>query len=64
VNAMPPDPAQALEEAARAARAATSALASAPRAIKDQALLLAAAALREHEAQIIAANAESPPLRG
>jgi len=58
VNAMPPDPAQALEEAARAARAATSALASAPRAIKDQALLLAAAALREHEAQIIAANAE------
>jgi glutamate-5-semialdehyde dehydrogenase len=55
---MPPDPAQALEEAARAARAATSALAAAPRAIKDQALLLAAAALREHEAQIIAANAE------
>ncbi len=58
MNAMPPDPAQALEEAARAARAATSALAAAPRAIKDQALLLAAAALREHEAQIIAANAE------
>lgn len=58
MNAMPPDPAQALESAARAARAATSALAAAPRAIKDQALLLAAAALREHEAQIIAANAE------
>jgi glutamate-5-semialdehyde dehydrogenase len=58
VNAMPPDPAQALESAARAARAATSALAAAPRAVKDQALLLAAAALREHQAQIIAANAE------
>ena len=58
MNAIPPDPAKALEEAARAARAATSALAAAPRAIKDQALLLAAAALREHEAQIIAANAE------
>jgi glutamate-5-semialdehyde dehydrogenase len=58
VNAMPPDPAQALQEAARAARAATTALAAAPRAIKDQALLLAAAALREQKAQIIAANAE------
>jgi glutamate-5-semialdehyde dehydrogenase len=55
---MPPDATQALEEAARAARAATSALAAAPRAVKDQALLLAAAALREREAQIIAANAE------
>jgi glutamate-5-semialdehyde dehydrogenase len=58
VNAMPPDPAQALESAARAARAATSALAAAPRAVKDQALLLAAAALREHQAQIIVANAQ------
>ncbi len=58
MNAMPPDPAQALQEAARAARAATSALAAALRAIKDQALLLAAAALREREAAIIAANAE------
>jgi len=58
VNAMPPDATQALEIAARAARAATSALAAAPRAVKDQALLLAAAALREREAQIIAANAE------
>jgi glutamate-5-semialdehyde dehydrogenase len=58
VNAMPPDPAEALQDAARAARAATTALAAAPRAIKDQALLLAAAALREREAQIIAANAE------
>jgi glutamate-5-semialdehyde dehydrogenase len=58
VKAMPPDPTEALQEAARAARAATTALAAAPRAIKDQALLLAAAALREHEAQIIAANAE------
>ncbi|MFM8615150.1 MAG: aldehyde dehydrogenase family protein, partial [Alphaproteobacteria bacterium] len=55
---MPPDPAEALQEAARAARAATTALAAAPRAIKDQALLLAAAALRERDAQIIAANAE------
>jgi glutamate-5-semialdehyde dehydrogenase len=55
---MPPDAAQALESAACAARAATSALAAAPRAVKDQALLLAAAALREHQAQIIAANAE------
>jgi glutamate-5-semialdehyde dehydrogenase len=55
---MPPDPAQALQEAARAARAATSALAAAPRAQKDQALLLAAAALRAHEADITAANAE------
>jgi glutamate-5-semialdehyde dehydrogenase len=55
---MPPDPAKALEDAARAARAATAALAAAPSAIKDQALLLAAAALREREAQIIAANAE------
>ncbi|MCA3283483.1 MAG: glutamate-5-semialdehyde dehydrogenase [Roseomonas sp.] len=55
---MPPDAAQALEIAVRAARAATSALAAAPRAVKDQALLLAAAALREHQAQIIAANAE------
>ncbi len=58
MKAMPPDPTEALQEAARAARAATTALAAAPRAIKDQALLLAAAALREHEAQIIAANAE------
>ena len=58
MNAMPPDPAKALEDAARAARAATAALAAAPSAIKDQALLLAAAALREREAQIIAANAE------
>jgi glutamate-5-semialdehyde dehydrogenase len=58
VNAIPVDPTQALEEAARAARAATSALAAAPRAVKDQALMLAAAALREHEALIIAANAE------
>jgi glutamate-5-semialdehyde dehydrogenase len=58
VNAMPPDPAKALEDAARAARAATAALAVAPSALKDQALLLAAAALREREAQIIAANAE------
>ena len=58
MNAMPPDATQALEEAARAARAATSALAVAPRAVKDQALLLAAAALRERAAQIIAANAE------
>ena len=58
MNAMPPDPAEALEEAARAARAASGALSVAPSAVKDQALLLAAAALREHEAQIIAANAE------
>lgn len=58
MNAMPPDPTEALQDAARAARAATTALAAAPRAIKDQALLLAAAALREREAQIIAANAE------
>ncbi len=58
MNAMPPDPAQALQEAARAARAATSALAAAPRAQKDQALLLAAAALRAHEAEITSANAE------
>jgi len=58
VNAMPPDPAEALQDAARAARAATTALAAAPRAIKDQALLLAAAALRDREAQIITANAE------
>jgi glutamate-5-semialdehyde dehydrogenase len=55
---MPPDPAEALEEAARAARAASGALSVAPSAVKDQALLLAAAALREHESQIIAANAE------
>jgi len=58
VNAMPPDSAEALQDAARAARAATTVLASAPRAIKDQALLLAAAALRERQAEIIAANAE------
>jgi len=58
VNAMPPDPAKALEDAARAARAATSALAVAPSAIKDQALMLAAAALRQHAGAIIAANAE------
>jgi glutamate-5-semialdehyde dehydrogenase len=58
VNAMPPDPAKALEDAARAARAATSALAVAPSAIKDQALMLAAAALRQHAEKIIAANAE------
>ncbi|MBM3587522.1 MAG: glutamate-5-semialdehyde dehydrogenase [Alphaproteobacteria bacterium] len=55
---MPPDSAEALQDAARAARAATTVLASAPRAIKDQALLLAAAALRERQAEIIAANAE------
>jgi glutamate-5-semialdehyde dehydrogenase len=55
---MPPDPTQALEQAARAARAATTALAAAPTAIKDQALMLAAAALREHAGGIIAANAE------
>lgn len=58
MNTMPPDPTQALEEAARAARAATIVLAGAPSAVKDQALLLAAAALREDEAKIIAANAE------
>jgi glutamate-5-semialdehyde dehydrogenase len=58
VNAMPPDPTQALEQAARAARAATIALAGAPSPVKDQALLLAAAALRDHPARIIAANAE------
>ncbi len=58
MNAMPPDPTQALEQAARAARAATIVLAGAPSPVKDQALLLAAAALREHQAQIIAANAE------
>jgi len=58
VNAMPPDPAEALEEAARAARAASGALSVAASAVKDQALLLAAAALREHESQIIAANVE------
>ncbi|MEY4857860.1 MAG: hypothetical protein RLZZ235_27, partial [Pseudomonadota bacterium] len=58
MNAMPPDPTQALEQAARAARAATTALAAAPTAIKDQALMLAAAALREHAGGIIAANAE------
>ena len=58
MNAMPPDPTQALEQAARAARAATTALAAAPTAIKDQALMLAAAALREHVGGIIAANAE------
>lgn len=58
MNTIPPDPAQALEEAARAARAATIVLAGAPSAVKDQALLLAAAALREDEAKIIAANAE------
>ncbi len=58
MNAMPPDPAKALEDAARAARAATSALAVAPSAIKDQALMLAAAALRQHAEKIIAANAE------
>jgi glutamate-5-semialdehyde dehydrogenase len=55
---MPPDPTQALEQAARAARAATTALAAAPTVIKDQALMLAAAALREHAGGIIAANAE------
>ncbi len=58
MNAMSHDPAEALEEAARAARAASGALSVAPSAVKDQALLLAAAALREHEAAIIAANAE------
>ena len=58
MNTIPPDPAQALEQAARAARAATIVLAGAPSAVKDQALLLAAAALREDEAKIIAANAE------
>lgn len=58
MNAMPPDPVQALEQAARAARAATTALAAAPSAIKDQALMLAAAALRERAEKIIAANAE------
>jgi len=58
VNAMPPDPTQALEKAARAARAATIALAGAPSPVKDQALRLAAAALRDHQARIIAANAE------
>ncbi|MBM3591525.1 MAG: glutamate-5-semialdehyde dehydrogenase [Alphaproteobacteria bacterium] len=55
---MPPDPAQALEAAARAARAAIIALAGAPSAVKDQALLFAAAALREQQGAIIAANAE------
>lgn len=58
MNAMPPDPTKALEDAARAARAATSALAVAPTSIKDQALMLAAAALRQHADKIIAANAE------
>ncbi|MCA3278347.1 MAG: glutamate-5-semialdehyde dehydrogenase [Roseomonas sp.] len=58
LNVLAPDPAQALENAARAARAATIALAAAPRAVKDQALLLAAAALRQHAGKIIAANVE------
>ncbi len=58
MNAMPPDPTQALEKAARAARAATIALAGAPSPVKDQSLRLAAAALRDHQARIIAANAE------
>ena len=40
-----------------AARAAAAALALAPRATKDQALLAAAAALREGEAAVLAANA-------
>jgi glutamate-5-semialdehyde dehydrogenase len=47
----------ALEEAARAARAAATTLARAPRPVKDRALLEAAAALRAREAEILAANA-------
>ncbi|SHJ14118.1 glutamate-5-semialdehyde dehydrogenase [Roseomonas rosea] len=47
----------ALEEAARAARAAATTLAGTPRPVKDRALLQAAAALRARQAEILAANA-------
>ena len=47
----------ALEEAARAARAAATALARTPRPVKDRALTAAAAALRARQAEILAANA-------
>jgi glutamate-5-semialdehyde dehydrogenase len=47
----------ALEEAAKAARAAATTLARTPRPAKDRALTASAAALRAHEAEILAANA-------
>ena len=48
--------ADALNAAARAARAAAVPLAAAPRAIKDRALLAAAAAIRARAGEILAAN--------
>lgn len=48
----------ALEEAARAARAAATTLARTPRPVKDRALLQAAASLRARQPEILAANAE------
>ncbi len=57
MNAILPDAAAELEAAARAARAAAALLARAPRPVKDQALLAAAAALRAQQAAILAANA-------
>jgi glutamate-5-semialdehyde dehydrogenase len=52
------DAARLLDTAARAARAATHELASAPRPRKDQALTAAAAAIRARTDAILAANAE------
>ncbi len=57
MNVMLADATSQLEAAAHAAREAAGAVARAPRAVKDQALLAAAAALRARQAAILAANA-------
>ncbi len=56
MNAIADIAADALNAAARAARAAAVPLAAAPRAQKDQALLAAAAAIRVRAGEILAAN--------
>ena len=56
MNAIADRSAEALNAAAHAARAAAVPLAAAPRAIKDQALRAAAAAIRARAGEILAAN--------
>lgn len=58
MNALADIAADALNAAAKAARAAAVPLAAAPRAQKDQALLAAAAAIRAAAGKILAANTE------
>ncbi len=57
MNAIADEAARLLEDAARAARAASAQLARAPRPAKDAALRAAARAMRERQAEILSANA-------